>query len=59
MMKTIIILLRKKNSNLKKHRKTYLFLLLGTPHLHKKKIHLLVAILTWNCTVFGICMTEC
>lgn len=36
---------------------TYIFLLLGTSHLHKK-IHLLVAILTWNCTVFGICMSH-
>lgn len=57
MMKTTTILLKKKISNLTKLRTTYIFLLLGTSHLHKK-IHLLVAILTWNCTVFGICMSH-
>lgn len=57
MMKTTTILLKKKISNLTKLRKTYIFLLLGTSHLHKK-IHLLVALLTWNCTVFGICISH-
>lgn len=57
MMKTTTILLKKKISNLTKLRTTYIFLLLGTSHLHKK-IHLLVAILTRDCTVFGICMSH-